>query len=509
MTTKFSPALLLLLTCLTLVGIMTPGRADASVQVDVTTKTPPPPPENEYVLDGQPTGLTASNGGSVSFVKGAYAARALGSGANASGTATYKFKWVRSLTKPEPPPLTAVVRIETKAFAIGAGPTNDVTVNNGWKTFTDKNDVSSGATEYVVKTSPGEAFEMPISVSASGPAEVRVSVRMEAYKVHAAITNCKWYVSSGTTPTPHVLVGERISGSLSVNTLSFIPNTETETFYEWTVPGTIFKNWDPFAVVRQAVQPAYDDDFTTHKDLKQASPVWYWKANATAHRTVVAQGKLNLSANKYCPKEPTVSDDFQVEVVRPKVSISQLAFTSPHAWIRDKISSSTFAHLGVDIVAPIGSVTVPTAYSDKTGSGGTYAFTQVIASWTRTLPGINNTLSISHQLDGTFPYAFNRSVYAVGEQSKFYDTTSISSDSPPPLSAQGVFKVTIIYKPSSPGSCWVPLRSATWSWRANATSTGSTSSGTRYSGTRTSSKWSDTTDHPTWHGAYSLSKERQ
>lgn len=381
---------------------------------------------------------------------------------------------------------------------------NDVTVNNGWEEFTNKNNVSNGAVEYIVKSTPGESFEMTVTVSASGPADVQVSVRMQAYKVNTSLTNCKWYVSSGTTLTPHVLVGERISGSLSVDTLSFYPNTTAEKFYQWTVPGTIFKNWDPFAVVNGVSIPAYDDEFNTNNDLKQASPYWYWKATATASRTVIAQGKVNLSANKYNPKEATVSDDFQVEVVRPTISVSQLAFATTQPLVYGKTSSPTFAHIGIDIDAPSGYVSVPSAYTDNNGNGGTYAFAQVITSTNRTFTGPNSPLTFSNKLDGTFPYAFNQQFYGVGETSRFHDTPNVSSDPTPPLSASDAFKVTIMYKPSTSGACWVPLRNATWSWNASVTSMANVTPTPSLIGSRTSSNWTDIMDHPTWNGAQSL-----
>ena len=456
--------------------------------------------DNCYKIDGNPTGLTSNlaPSGPGTWNNGVYTIHGT---TWAKGPATFKFKWHRSATQPEPPPLTAVVYIDSSAHTTDVA--HQTTANNGWES---KSQVEGmGAKEYKIKANPGESFEMTInpSGSASMYGSIDVAVTMRAIPVVASVSGVTWIVGSGTPPppaAPHILVGQRAQSSLSVEGLSFVPNGAT-TNYSWVIPGTKFKKWYPEFINSSGVwQPKLTGFPAT--DLTLESPYWYWKATVDTAISVLGSGLLNMPTNVYELKQVTVSDEFNLTLRVPLFNIQNLAFDYPSPqggqyYLQD---GSLAYKVFTAVRARQGSVSIPAGFS----AGGQYAFVQRIESSTR-----NGVLKASGTLDGTFPYPYTTQLYGAGVTANFVDGPW-QSNTVLPVSADDSFTVTVIFMPGSDLAEWVPLRVGTWKWHGEIQSGATLPAAGTYMNlpnppnVQSSTAWAKTTTHPDWTGVYDL-----
>jgi hypothetical protein len=458
---------------------------------------------NEYKLVGFPSGLTSSSGGPV-LVGNLLSISAGGANAFCHGPATFTFVWNRDAAKPEPPPLTAIVKIDTLATAwdnSGYGYSN-----NGWESALPGPFVSKSASEYVVKSNPGETFTMTANPASSiGPNGGFCTAQVEMNVIPVVVSlgaNVQWWQSGvitaqteedepvavpGSPPsppvfqvpyTPHIMQSALAMGSLTAGSLGFKqPPVVGASTYQWTIGEDYFLNWDP-GTTSPFSAPVFLGPSSV--EVNTANPLWKWKGTQTKPATVQATGVV-MMPNVYNPAEATVVDNFTVEVVRPTISVGPLTFDRQKPWERI-VPPQSYQ------VETLANIEVGTVNQPLQASSSKYAFAQVIKSSKRT--GFFVHPVIMGALDGDYPYLYRVQVYANGHESQFEDSPYQSANILP-VSAEDEFDLFLMYKSDASFSSWVPLARLEWSWKAKY-------GGTPSDFTQSSSPWVPTALHPEW-----------
>jgi hypothetical protein len=425
-----------------------------------------------------------------------YTVSAGGANAFCHGPVTFKFIWDRDDAHPEPPPKTAIVKIETSATAWnGSGYGN---ANNGWASAIGPA-VTMSASEYKVKSNPGESFTMTINPSASIGANggfCSAQVKMTAFPVEVALTNITWFIPSETVQTeeedpvaiegppwngppvalapalPHILIGERTYATLSADPLAITSP------FNWTITDNYFRAFSPSVPASTYAGP-------TFVQTDSASPLWSWNVATNKLCTATGSGQVQMPNNLYNPMVATVTDSFEVNVRRPEHSLQQLKVKRVASAYTEVINGLNMIGVSAGVECQQGAVF---ANSFPTGK---YGFSQTITSSTRTPPPPGWTNPLLDCLDGGFPYPILKQEYLTTiDEAEYEDYPAhLFANGALPVTANDNFRLTVVFKANRLDAQWVPLVRTDWSW--------SGSTGGPYSGP-TVGPWIQTTEHPSW-----------
>lgn len=454
---------------------------------------------NAYVLDGNPTGLTA-NMGSVTFANGSYSGSAWGNAASVTGTAVFKFKWEQNPAQPEPPPLAAIVRIEANSMV------RDYTTigfySNGFQSWSLVGQLGgASASEYIVKESPGTSFQVsvPIHAMTGGVAGVSAlaSVKVTAVPVAVSVSGVTWHGETGQPKTARILIGQRAVGALSA---AGHPVTNSV----WTVPGTTFKDYDPTLLPATPNGNPNQLINMAPSDWQVPAPTWYWTAAADETLKPKVVATVSFPSNQYKPTSAQVSDECTLTVMRPISDVRDLYLSGTKPVLTSKSFGSNDPWrnwLNVETICDTrnGTVELPNGFQ----TGGEYFFTQVIISSRRKWIDLQNTAphnevpkdeDLRQALDAQFKYPFAQDSYNIGVRANFEDYPAQHSKRIP-LDVNDQFKTWIMFIPPGAGSKPVPVMTATWYWTAAVQTP--YSSGDRL-GAHGSTEWQATGDHPGW-----------
>src|SRR5205085_7415543 len=246
------------------------------------------------------------------------------------------------------------------------------------------------------------------------------------------------------TNTSHdVIVGQQINLVAEVK-----PAGTTISSQQWTIPGNPIAN---YAVNFTCETCATSGTVTQLSSLNSSSETFYWYTggdNRQVQYSATINGQQYSATATFNVKRPT----------------AQVLATTPGSVAADQADGFWALHFGVPglgnahgINFSIQSLTIPTGFS------GTTEWVQLVTNSTRTAQlntGPQQTLQGSG-LDTLYPY----------------DTGNSTDDSP----AQGLdcdhysaytvndqFTMWLMFKPSTTGAIYVPLRKVDWSWNGTA-----------------------------------------
>lgn len=454
---------------------------------------------NAYVLDGNPTGLTAYMG-NVTFANGSYSGSAWGNAASVTGTAVFKFKWEQNPAQPEPPPLSAIVRVEASSMVRDY--TTIGSYSNGYQSWNLVGQLGgASASEYFVKESPGNSFEVsvPIHATTGGVAGVSAlaSVKVTAVPVAASVSGVTWHGEIGQPKTARILIGQKAVGAL---TTGGHPVTNSV----WTVPGTTFKDYDPTLLPATPSGAPNQLINMTASDWQVPAPTWYWTAAADEILKPKVAATVSFPSNQYKPQSAQVTDEFTVTVMRPISNVRQIWVNGSKPVLTSKSFGSAdpwrnWLNVETSCDSREGTVALPSGFQ----AGGEYFFTQIITSSRRQWVDLQNTPPhneipkdevLTQALDAEFTYPFAKRSYPIGERADFEDYPAQHSKRIP-LDVNDQFKTWIMFIPPGAGSKPVPVMQSTWYWTAVVQAP--YSPGDRL-GEHSSTAWQAASDHPGW-----------
>jgi hypothetical protein len=292
------------------------------------------------------------------------------------------------------------------------------------------------------------------------------SIQVQNIKVDIFLSSTKI-----TDTTTNVIVGQQISLSAAVNPPITIQSPQ------WTIPGTRIGNYVVTYTNPTSATSGVVTQLTT-ANLSQSSITFYWVdggENREVKYSFTSGGKSYSGKATFNVKRPTV----EVTTVTGTVVVAQPFGQLELVYGNVFIPGIKFTRANLSI--PMGF------------SGDTY-WVQV-ANVTRTRRRNDGTDDIftGSGLDNRFSYSVNDPNATQTNDSPGLALTSDYTNA----SVTDSYQMWLMFKPSSTGSIYVPLRKVDWSWSGTATRSGSQWTLTNSSNTQNPAS-ADSTTHPTW-----------